>query len=154
MTKETRERFWSKVSVGRRCDCWIWMGAKHPTGYGNFGIGGNTHKAHRVAWELAVGSAPAGMCVLHLCDNPSCVNPAHLFLGTHADNMRDMAAKGRASRGKDHGERKATRELALNIRAQYSGKRGDIRRIAEKVNLSEAHVGRIVRNQCWKEPTQ
>ncbi len=85
--------FWSKVS--KTSDCWLWMGSKRKSGYGHFRYMGRLQSAHRVAWQLAFGPIPAGMNVLHRCDNPSCVRPDHLFLGTQADNMADKMAKKR-----------------------------------------------------------
>ncbi len=88
------DRFWIKVVRSGDDECWGWSGTTNK-GYGRINVGGNMVLAHRVAWELTSGLIPPGMCVLHSCDNPPCVNPNHLFLGTHADNMRDMRAKGR-----------------------------------------------------------
>lgn len=90
------DRFWSKVDkhgprAGRLGRCWVWIGQKHPHGYGRFQLAGRRQMAHRVAW----GDVPDGMNVLHHCDNPPCVRRSHLFLGTQADNMQDSAAKGR-----------------------------------------------------------
>jgi hypothetical protein len=92
------ERLWSKVSTGWESDCWEWQGATGDAGHGHLGPSGAVRRhvqAHRLAWEFFNGQIPAGMSVCHHCDNPPCCNPAHLFVGTHADNMRDMARKGR-----------------------------------------------------------
>ena len=74
----------------------VWTGTRFASGYGRITQNGKRARAHRVAFELFVGPIPSGMHVLHRCDNPPCVNPSHLFIGTHLDNMRDMEAKGRA----------------------------------------------------------
>ena len=88
------ERFWPRVRKGD--GCWEWQGHRSSHGYGKIGCGGKDIGTHRVAWELAHGPIPAGMHVCHRCDNPPCVRPDHLFLGTHSDNMRDLAEKGLA----------------------------------------------------------
>ena len=89
------ERFFSFVSVGSADACWPWTGRKFENGYGQFKLGSKCRKASRVSWELHNGPIPEGKYVLHRCDNPPCVNPTHLFLGTHKENMSDMVAKGR-----------------------------------------------------------
>lgn len=88
------ERFWSKVNITDLLSCWEWTGFKNK-GYGQLEFRGKTQRAHRVVWMLIYGEIPDGLCVLHHCDNPSCCNPAHLFLGTMLDNNRDMIKKGR-----------------------------------------------------------
>lgn len=96
MTRHIEERFWSKVDQRGPNDCWPWLGARHERGYGRFILGERNRRANRVAWEIAnARPVPDGMLVCHSCDNPPCVNPAHLWIGTLADNARDMVAKGR-----------------------------------------------------------
>lgn len=90
------ERFWAKVDQSGGAEaCWPWMGGRHKFGYGNVE---HDVRAHRLAWELANGPIPAGLHVLHRCDNPPCCNARHLFIGTDADNVADMRAKGRQGR--------------------------------------------------------
>lgn len=90
-------RFWQYVD--KSGDCWIWLASKLPQGYGRFSLSGRTVRAHRFAYELNVGPIPNGVLCCHKCDNPSCVRPDHLFLGTHADNSADMVRKGRQVKG-------------------------------------------------------
>ena len=86
-------RFWSKVDKGG--ECWLWMATKNGDGYGRFRHNGNLVGAHRLSYEMCIGPIPDGKQVLHSCDVPNCVNPEHLFLGTHRDNMIDMHKKKR-----------------------------------------------------------
>lgn len=92
------ERFLNKIKKTK--SCWIWMGAMTSTGYGNFFISGrNNDRAHKYSYRHYIGKIPSGICVLHKCDNRICVNPKHLFLGTHKDNMVDCSQKGRNYKG-------------------------------------------------------
>lgn len=94
LTFTFEERFWAKVD--KTGDCWQWKGHINHNGYGTFTRDGKTLRTNRIVWELSNGTIPTGLCVLHECDNPGCVNPTHLFLGTYADNNSDCKNKGRA----------------------------------------------------------
>lgn len=85
-----------ELRIDKTGPCWLWIGGRFDSGYGKVLRGAKKLRAHRVSYELYVAPIPEGMHVLHKCDNPPCVNPNHLFLGTHIDNMRDMERKGRA----------------------------------------------------------
>lgn len=94
-------RFWEKVDQGEADECWPWTASTDRYGYGQFHVDGRSLRAHRVSYELANGAIPEGRLVMHTCDNPPCVNPAHLVLGTAAENMQDKVRKGRQSNGRE-----------------------------------------------------
>jgi hypothetical protein len=150
MTNE--ERFWLKVDK-TPSGCWVWLSTKNTQGYGRFAIRVGPYKqrwysAHRLVWEWVHGEEPS-LCVLHRCDNPSCVNPRHLFLGTHKDNARDRDRKGRARppRGTRNGRAKLTESDVLDIRRRYVLGAGV--EIAARYGLSATHVQRIARGEAW-----
>ena len=98
MTEQQAFNFVSKIDFAGEQECWNWTGGRFDNRYGAVRYGGKSYRVHRVAWMIAGGTIDDGLYVLHRCDNPTCVNPNHLFLGTQDDNMKDMAAKGRAKK--------------------------------------------------------
>lgn len=139
------ERFWSKVDKQGSTECWPWTASVVKNlGYGQFGMGGTMMRSHRVAWELSNGPIPAGMFVLHKCDNPPCCNPQHLFLGTQTDNMQDALAKGRHGHGTIGGPRKYSDALIKKALAEYeSDDYMGLTAIATKYQISETHLRRL-----------
>jgi hypothetical protein len=146
------ERFLEKVV--RTDNCWGWTASRNPNGYGQIG-GRDRHLllAHRVSYELFVGTIPDGMCVLHRCDNPSCTNPAHLRLGTKADNSRDMREKGRSRGGGLWGEAnpaaKLTAAQVRSIRIDLANGHA-IRAIARAYGRSQRCIQHIARGTHWR----
>jgi hypothetical protein len=146
-----RERFWAKVD--KSDDCWIWTGASDLQGYGCLTAGGRRRMAHRASWEMEFGTIPDGLDVLHRCDNPPCVRPIHLFTGTHAENMADMARKHRSSRvpptiGEKSHFAKLTEGKVRAIRAQRA-EGATPKELAEEFGTTRANICYILRGQTW-----
>jgi len=115
---KTLKRFWAKVNIGEDSKCWEWLGAKSSWGYGSFGFKKKHFIASRLSWMIANGRIPNGMIIMHSCDNPACVNPDHLHLGTHQDNTDDKVSKGRHGwvSGDSHYSRTSPERLARGDR--------------------------------------
>jgi hypothetical protein len=144
------ERFWSKVRRGADDECWPWIGSRTPFGYGKISTGNGKPAAvaSRVSWRLANGPIPAGLVVCHRCDNPPCVNPAHLFLGTHAENMADARSKGRVNRGERNGIAKLTEGDVREIRRRRLN--GELARlIAPDFGITHFNVYQIEKRRSW-----
>lgn len=157
------DKFWSNVAKGAADECWKWTRARHPKGYGQVWLAGKMRRAHRVAWELSNGPIPEGLHVLHRCDNPPCCNPAHLFLGTNADNVQDRDAKGRrvaasgdqhysrtnpeaVARGEQNGRAKLTEADVSAIRASTETHR----EIAAQFGVDRSTISDIRRREIWR----
>jgi hypothetical protein len=152
------DRFWPRVN--KTDGCWVWTGTIGFFGYGELRVNGVDTRAHRVSYELANGPIPVGMRVLHKCDNPPCVRPGHLFIGTQADNVADMWAKARGARpSADHPERLPRGELhwrakftdsdIVAIRAAVAA--GESRRsVARRYKVGHESISKIIRGDTWK----
>lgn len=146
--KSAKERFYQRVQKTNYC--WIWEGYKSPAGYGVVTIYGEQHQTHRLSWMFECGPIPKGMIIMHTCDNPSCVNPDHLKLGTQRDNMHDMWDKGRGNPGHLCGEESPPSKLTdvdvIKIRLSNEL----IKVLAKKFGVSTSTVCDIQKGRIWK----
>jgi hypothetical protein len=154
-------RFWEKVIPEPNTGCWLWMGALVGNGYGLMGDSGRASKglyAHRLSWEIHNGPIPDGLWALHKCDVRHCVNPAHLFLGTRTDNVRDMYAKGRGTsqarpeampRGERHGNALLTDEAVRTIRDEASAGTPCVV-LASKFGVSKTTIYSVTSGRGWR----
>lgn len=148
------EAFWLYCTPGKPNECWLWQGTRH-NGYGQFKWHGKKYFAHRVAYELhngaiATSDKPHDTSVCHACDNPSCVNPAHLFLGTQAENNADRDKKGRqvSPKGSNHSNAKLTESDILEIRKMSAlGETG--RSLARRYQVTPSAISYIVKRKSW-----
>jgi hypothetical protein len=139
-------RFWAKVQRPYPQGCWLYRGGGNGRGYGLFYLRGRQRvMAHRFAWELTHGDIPDGQEVCHRCDTPRCVNPGHMFLGSHHDNLLDAVRKGRK---RVWGLQKLNAEQVLQIRARAEA--GELHRlIAADFGIARHSVGQILNRRTW-----
>ena len=162
MTRRWPVRYWEKVDVRGDNECWEWKAGKDSHGYGRLKVRGKQTGAHRLAWELANGPIPKGLEVCHHCDRPGCQNPAHLWLGTHAENMHDMMAKDRRKgrwrgsgsrvygRGEESMHVRLTRRDVCQIRDLYATGKYRQSVLAERFGISRSHVSNLVHGKRWE----
>ena len=158
--QSSAERF--STYVTKTDTCWLWQGARDEKGYGYSSLNGRNMRAHRVSWTLAHGEIPDGLLVLHHCDVPPCVNPAHLFLGTNADNMADMKAKNRQARGDRSGSRRhpesrprGSRQADAKLNEAQAKEIRSIeglsqRAIARRYGVSNVTIHKLRTRKTWK----
>lgn len=150
--------------------CWLWMGSRDRKGYGQIRAFGRSMRAHRASWMFFIGPIPLNTpCVLHRCDNPACVRPDHLWVGTNLDNVRDREAKGRSSRefvalmrtqegiarlprGENHPRAKLTEDHVRAIRQSHAGGLSPVR-IAAEYGVTDRAVHLVVSRRTWKHVT-
>lgn len=159
--RTTSDRFWERVD--RSGECWLWMGARLPSGYGRLFADGRYRYAHRRAVELVSGPIPDGLFVCHRCDNPSCVRPSHLFLGTPSENSQDREDKGRGgadkrapsslARGEGHGLARLTSALVLEIRRHYANGHC-ISDLSRRYGVGATTVSSVVSRRTWRHVSE
>jgi len=165
-TQDLLNRFLNKIEMRKPSQCWQWLGSFFPTGYGQFAVDKHNIRAPRLAYELFRGPIPMGLNVLHRCDNPGCVNPAHLFLGTPRDNTRDTFRKGRRTQNtpefwRNHpelcpyGERNPNAKLRMadvtEIRRLYKDGEISKSKLGRRFRVSATAICDIIHKKTWKK---
>lgn len=143
ITESDEDRFWAKVNQTR--SCWEWTAAKSAFGHGRFRLNGHLLSPHRIAWVLLCGKIPPGMLILHKCDNPSCVRPKHLYLGTHSDNLRDALKRGRKA---NPSVKKLTDDQVRHARQEVANGRSH-RSVAKSLSVSHSTIDRVINREYY-----
>jgi DNA-binding XRE family transcriptional regulator len=147
--KPMEERFWSKVQKQSN-GCWLFTSVHGGTAYGMLSVKEGEYLAHRISWVLHYGEIPQGTLVLHKCDVPKCVNPDHLFLGTHRDNSDDKLSKKRHRFGESSPITPFTEKDVLKIRELYASGKLSQQKIANMYGVNQTAISAIVRRATWK----
>ncbi len=150
INRDISERLADKISVSAETGCWNWRANKNNKGYGKLWVNGRKQLAHRVSYVIHNGNIPRGINVCHRCDNPACINPSHLFLGTQAENIADRDAKGRQRvgerKGVHNGNSKLNEQDVVAIRAA-NGMR--LRELASQYGVTPTQISFIRRGKSW-----
>lgn len=146
LTARQLEIFWSKIDKSEKC--WLWNGTIGRYGYGIFQPNGEYLQAHRVSYELSF-DPPGEWCVLHACDVRNCVNPAHLSLGTHVDNVADKVARDRQLKGEEIWLSKLVVADVIEIRSLYATKELTQRQLADVYGVTQSNIHCIVKRKTW-----
>jgi hypothetical protein len=167
LTQQDTDRFWFYVGIVTGDGCWLWWGYRDEEGYGVLQVQGQPYRAHRLSYLISNGEQPGHWVICHRCNNRRCVNPAHLYAGTPADNTRDAVEAGtlhvaygddhwthkrpdRVAKGSRVGGSKLTAEQVLVIRADYSQGRANHRELAERFGITREAISRIIQRRNWK----
>ncbi len=143
------ERFWKFVNKKNTDQCWNWLGSLNYNGYGKFTVNKKDVRSHRFSWVLHNAEIPYGMWVCHKCDNPRCVNPEHLFLGTPQDDANDRKRKNRQAKGEKNGRAKL-KLFQVRLIRKLKGK-SSLREIADRFGVTQVLIALIHKNKIWKE---
>lgn len=136
----------SRITLREPGKCWEWIGTIDKNGYGKVQFLKTEYRAHRAMWQLTNGDIPGGLRVCHHCDNPTCCNPSHLFLGTDKDNHADCKAKGRNVKGTKHGRSKLTEKDVLEIRASSDTQT----ELARQYGVTQSQIWSICHHHTWR----
>lgn len=145
---DDKSRFFEKVK--KTDNCWEWIPPKNQDGYGNFRVNKKNYRAHRYSYLLHYGVFDLSLKVCHRCDNPGCVNPSHLFLGTVQDNSTDMVMKNRQAVGENASRVTLTEEKVRDIVNKFNAGVMDVNVASKKYNITTSHVYRLVKKQQWR----
>jgi len=135
------QKFWHYVKTGAEKECWEWLGYKDKDGYGKMRTGNTNQAAHRISWQIHNGEIPTGQMVLHKCNNPSCINPSHLYLGDHLQNMQDRLNSGHYPKNEDHPNVKFPDDIVEQIRKSNK----TYKELSQQFNISASQISNIKR---------